>query len=191
MDIINKLTDIVNPYLDKIENAMDTKDSTNILICVYIIAFLFIKPYKATELCKMPIIQLTIIATILYTARTNHITAALLTIAFLITILSNEESNYSRNISDMPIENREKFVDGDGIDEFTSKKEGKNDDESESESDEDDDEEDDDSEDTDDESDSESESDSGSEDDLNISSKHKAKSKKIAKKPIKKSKKNP
>ena len=99
---------------------------------------MFIKPYKATEIAKMPIIQLSIIAYILYTSRENYVTATLVAIAFLITLITNhDENNYSRDTAPIEIENREKFTGDDEMDlaEEYSNNRGSGDKEDESDSD--------------------------------------------------------
>ena len=117
MDIYNNIIAGVSPILDKFTLTVDKEQQVNVLICVYILLFMFIKPYKATEIAKMPIIQLSIIAYILYTSRENYVTATLVAIAFLITLITNhDENNYSRDTAPIEIENREKFTGDDEMD---------------------------------------------------------------------------
>ena len=137
MDIINNLTEKVTSTIDNFDINIDDEHKTNVLICIYIIAFLILKPYKATEIAKMPIIQLSIIAVTLHIARTNYVTASLIAIAFLVTLMiDTEENEYSRDTPSLEIEDREKFS-GKGP-------KSKEDDEDESDSDDDDDDDDDD-----------------------------------------------
>lgn len=135
MDIINNLTEKVTSTIDNLNINIDDEHKTNVLICIYIVAFLILKPYKATEIAKMPIIQLSIIAVTLHIARTNYVTASLIAIAFLITLMiDTEENEYSRDTPSLEIEDREKFS-GKGP-------KSKEDDEDESDSEDDDDDED-------------------------------------------------
>ena len=135
MDIINNLTEKVTSTIDNFDINIDDEHKTNVLICIYIVAFLILKPYKATEIAKMPIIQLSIIAVTLHIARTNYVTASLIAIAFLITLMiDTEENEYSRDTPSLEIEDREKFS-GKGP-------KSKEDDEDESDSEDDDDDED-------------------------------------------------
>jgi len=138
MDIYNNIIAGVSPILDKFTLTVDKEQQVNVLICVYILLFMFIKPYKATEIAKMPIIQLSIIAYILYTSRENYVTATLVAIAFLITLITNhDENNYSRDTAPIEIENREKFTGDDEMDlaEEYSNNRGSSDKEDESDSD--------------------------------------------------------
>ena len=138
MDIYNNIIAGVSPILDKFTLTVDKEQQVNVLICVYILLFMFIKPYKATEIAKMPIIQLSIIAYILYTSRENYVTATLVAIAFLITLITNhDENNYSRDTAPIEIENREKFTGDDETDlaEEYSNNRGSSDKEDESDSD--------------------------------------------------------
>lgn len=194
MDIYNNIKDSISPILDKISVNVDEEQKVNVLICVYIILFMFIKPYKATEIAKMPIIQLSIIAYILYISRDNYTTATLCSIAFLVTIMTNHDNNeHSRHTHDLEIENREKFTGDDEMDlaeEYSNKPPNDDDEDDSDESDDsdDEDEEGDDSNDEDDSDDDEDDSDdSDNEDDINakplIKSKTNKKVKKI--KPIK------
>ena len=106
MDIINNLTEKVTST-DNLNINIDDEHKTNVLICIYIVAFLILKPYKATER-KMPIIQLSIIAVTLHIARTDYVTASLIAIAFLITLMiDTEENEYSRDTPSLEIEDRE------------------------------------------------------------------------------------
>ena len=163
MDIINNLTEKVTSTIDNFDINIDDEHKTNVLICIYIVAFLIFKPYKATEIAKMPIIQLSIIAVTLHIARTNYVTASLIAIAFLVTLMiDTEENEYSRDTPSLEIEDREKFS-GKGP-------KSKEDDEDESDSDDDDDDDDDevndfsDDSDEEDKEDDEDESDSDSDD---------------------------
>ena len=199
MEIINKLNNMMSTYLGKLDNLVGEDHKIDVFIFVYIVLFLVIKPCKATELSKMPIIQLTIIATILYIARTNQMTATLLSIAFLITLGTNShECNHSRLIKNLPIEDRERFTGNDEVDvESNTTEDMESDNDTDNESEEDSDEEDSDDEDvTDytnnkdkDDSDSDSESDDEDKKD-NINDKPKRKTKKNKKSKNKKIKEN-
>ena len=172
MDIYNNIIDSISPILDKISVNVDEEQKVNVLICVYIILFMFIKPYKATEIAKMPIIQLSIIAYILYISRDNYTTATLCSIAFLVTIMTNHDNNeHSRHTHDLEIENREKFTGDDEMDlaeEYSNNPKTDREDSDESDDSDDEDEKEDDS---DDEGDSDSDDsdsdDSDNEDDIN------------------------
>jgi hypothetical protein len=186
MDIYNNIIDSISPILDKISVNVNEEQKVNVLICVYIILFMFIKPYKATEIAKMPIIQLSIIAYILYISNDNYQTATLCSIAFLITIMANHDNNeHSRNIPNIEIENREQFTGDDEMDlaeEYSNKNSDDESNQSDN-SDEDDEQEDDsDGEDDDDEDDDEDSDDSDDEDDVNAKPPIKAKKKKNVKK---------
>lgn len=191
MDIYNNIRDTIYPILDKISANVDEEQKVNVLICVYIILFMFIKPYKATEIAKMPIIQLSIIAYILYISRDNYTTATLCSIAFLVTIMTNHDNNeHSRHTPHLEIENRETFTGDDEMDlaeEYSNKEPTKDEDEDEEDSDESDDsdDEDEDEEDSDDEEDDSDDSDN--EDDVNAKPPSKSKKKHELKKikPIK------
>ena len=175
MDIYDNIIQSISPILDKISVNVDEEQKVNILICVYIILFMFFKPYKATEIAKMPIIQLSIIAYILYISRDNYTTATLCSIAFLVTIMTNHDNNeHSRHTHDLEIENREKFTGDDEMDlaeEYSNKKSTDDEDEEDSdESDDSDDEDekgDDNDDDEDDSDDSDDSEDSDNEDDVN------------------------
>ena len=181
MDIYNNIIDSISPILDKISVNVNEEQKVNVLICVYIILFMFIKPYKATEIAKMPIIQLSIIAYILYISNDNYQTATLCSIAFLITIMANHDNNeHSRNIPNIEIENREQFTGDDEMDlaeEYSNK--NSDDESNESDNSDEDDEQEDDSDGEDDDEDSD---DSDDEDDVNAKPPIKAKKKKNVKK---------
>ena len=89
MDVIDKLNSMMSSYSGKLDSLVGEDHKIDAIIIVYIILFLVIKPCKATEITKMPIIQLSMIASILYIARTNQVTATLLAVAFLITLGTN------------------------------------------------------------------------------------------------------
>ena len=190
MDVIDKLNSMMSSYSGKLDSLVGEDHKIDAIIIVYIILFLVIKPCKATEITKMPIIQLSMIASILYIARTNQVTATLLAVAFLITLGTNShECNHSRLTKDLPIEDRERFTGNDEVDVESNNTEDM---ESDNESEEDSDEEDSDEEDVtdytnskDDESDSDSESDDEEKKD-NINDKPKKKNKKKNRKKNKK-----
>tara|TARA_B100000963_G_scaffold361807_1_gene399842 strand:- start:5438 stop:6139 length:702 start_codon:yes stop_codon:yes gene_type:complete len=187
MDVIDKLNSIMSSYSGKLDSLVGENHKIDAIIIVYVILFLVVKPCKATEITKMPIIQLGMIASILYIARTNQITATLLAVAFLITLGTNShECNHSRLTKDLPIEDRERFTGNDEVDvESNNTEDMESDNESEEDSDEEDsDEEDSEEEDVtdytnskDDESDSDSESDDEEKKD-NVNDKPKKKNKK-------------
>ena len=117
MDVIDKLNSMMSSYSGKLDSLVGEDHKIDAIIIVYIILFLVIKPCKATEITKMPIIQLSMIASILYIARTNQVTATLLAVAFLITLGTNShECNHSRLTKDLPIEDRERFTGNDEVD---------------------------------------------------------------------------
>ena len=129
MDILNNFCEKANSMLDVIDIDIEDEQKTNILICVYIISFLMFKPYKATEIAKMPIIQLSIIALTLHIARTNHVTAGLIATAFIVTLMVDTEGN--DNSTDTPrlnIEDREKFSGGSPDDDSDDEEANSNDD---------------------------------------------------------------
>lgn len=197
MDVIDKLNSMMSSYSGKLNSLVGEDHKIDAIIIVYIILFLVIKPCKATEITKMPIIQLSMIASILYIARTNQVTATLLAVAFLITLGTNShECNHSRLTKDLPIEDRERFTGNDEVDvESNNTEDMESDNESDDESEEDSDEEDSDEEDVTDytnnkdndenESDSDSESDDEEKKD-NVNDKPKKKNKKKHKKKNKK-----
>jgi hypothetical protein len=192
MDIYNNIIAGVSPILDKFTLTVDKEQQVNVLICVYILLFMFIKPYKATEIAKMPIIQLSIIAYILYTSRENYVTATLVAIAFLITLITNhDENNYSRDTAPIEIENREKFTGDDETDlaEEYSNNRGSSDNEDESDSDDSDKEDESDSDDSD-SDDSDSEDDDIDPTPIKTKKTSKASQKNINRKQQKKNKKN-
>ena len=193
MDVIDKLNSMMSSYSGKLDSLVGEDHKIDAIIIVYIILFLVIKPCKA----KMPIIQLSMIASILYIARTNQVTATLLAVAFLITLGTNShECNHSRLTKDLPIEDRERFTGNDEVDvESNNTEDMESDNESEEDSDEEDsDEEDSEEEDVtdytnskDDESDSDSDSESDDEEKKdNINDKPKKKNKKKNRKKNKK-----
>ena len=184
MDILNNFCEKANSMLDVIDIDVEEEQKVNILVCVYIISFLVFKPNKATEIAKMPVIQLSIIALTLHISRTNYVTASLIAIAFIITLITNTEAqDHSCSGKDchLDIEDREKFS-GSSPDDDSDDEEAKDDDD---EDDEDDDDDDDDDEEIDDFSD---DSEEDEEDDDEEDSDDEDKKDDINAKPIKKSK---
>ena len=187
MDILNNFCEKANSMLDVIDIDVEEEQKVNILVCVYIISFLVFKPNKATEIAKMPVIQLSIIALTLHISRTNYVTASLIAIAFIITLITNTEAHdHSCSGKDchLDIEDREKFT---GSSPYDSDDEEEKDDEDDDEDDDDDDEEindfSDDSEEDEEDEDEEDSDDEDKKDDVNAKpikkSKHKKSDKKL------------
>ena len=186
MDILNNFCEKANSMLDIIDIDVEEEQKVNILVCVYIISFLVFKPNKATEIAKMPVIQLSIIALTLHISRTNYVTASLIAIAFIITLITNTEAHdHSCSGKDchLDIEDREKFT---GSSPYDSDDEEEKDDEDDDEDDDDDDEEindfSDDSEEDEEDEDEEDSDDEDKKDDVNAKPIKKSKHKKSEKK---------
>ena len=192
MDILNNFCEKANSMLDVIDIDVEEEQKVNILVCVYIISFLVFKPNKATEIAKMPVIQLSIIALTLHISRTNYVTASLIAIAFIITLITNTEAHHhscSGKDCHLDIEDREKFS-GSSPDDDSDDEEAKDDDEDDEDDDDDDDDDDeeiddfsDDSEEDEEDDDEEDSDDEDKKDDINAKpikkSKHKKSDKKL------------
>jgi len=144
MDILNNFYEKAKSILDIIDIDVEDEQKVNMLVCVYIISFLVFKPNKATEIAKMPVIQLSIIALTLHISRTNYITASLIAIAFIITLITNTEAHdHSCSGKDchLDIEDREKFSGSSPGDDTDDEEEKDDDDDNDDDDDDDDDEE--------------------------------------------------